>query len=580
MDGSNERVMRRAFEEIMRRGNVDAIDELFARDFAGHDTAGGTFGREEFKEGVLAMLSAFSHRQVVIADQVANGDKVATRWTATGVHSGDFNGIPATGRDVSLTGISIDRIAGGKIVESWEVTDDAGLCDSSVCCHRRRASRDSNAATGRVEKFNRRRHPMERIETVIVGGGQAGLATSYQLNQHGRDHVVLEQAAQAGSAWRNGRWDSFTLVTPNWTLRLPGAEYDGPDRDGFMPRDDIVAYFERYADRFALPVRYNARVLSVEPMDGKGYRVVTPERIFTAENVVIATGFEQLPKIPSFSAAISANVTQLHSSQYRNPESLPEGGVLVVGSAQSGAQIAEELYVGGRNVFLSVGGAGRAPRRYRGKDVVAWLSQIGFFDMTPDKLPVPKEKFAPPHVSGTHGGHTLNLHQFARDGVTLLGRVRGATDSMLSFAPDLHESLTRADQFELEVQKMIDGYIQANGLDAPEEELPQLRDGFAQPIIGELDLKAAGIKTIIWATGYAHDYGLVKMPVLDETGFPVQTRGVTGHAGLYFVGMPWMPSLKTGILAGVGEFAEHIASTIIAAGARGRRGARATQTAA
>jgi putative flavoprotein involved in K+ transport len=216
-------------------------------------------------------------------------------------------------------------------------------------------------------------------------------------------------------------------------------------------------------------------------------------------------------------------------------------------------------------VFPSVGSAGRAPRRYRGKDVVVWLSQIGFFDMTPDKLPVPKEHFAPPHVSGTNGGHTLNLHQFARDGVTLLGHVRGASSETISLGPDLHETLARVDQFEREVQKMIDGYVQANGLDAPDEDLPELRDGYEQPIVDELDLKEAGINTVIWATGYTYDFGLLKMPVFDGDGFPIQTRGVTSHPGLYFVGMPWMPSLKTGILAGVGECAEHITSHIAAA---------------
>lgn len=403
---------------------------------------------------------------------------------------------------------------------------------------------------------------MERIETAIVGGGQAGLATSYFLCRHGREHVVLEQAAQPANAWRNGRWDSFTLVTPNWTVRLPGAEYDGPDRNGFMARDDIVAYFERYVDRFQLPVRYDARVTAVAAMDGEGYRVTTPERAYAADNVVIATGFEQLPKVPSFAAGISPNVTQMHSSQYRNPDALPAGGVLVVGSAQSGAQIAEELYLSGRDVFLAIGGAGRAPRRYRGKDVAEWLMKIGFFDMTPDKLPVPKEQFAPPHVSGTNGGHALNLHQFARDGVTLLGHLRGAADGTLGFAADVHERLARADHFEREVQKMIDGYVQANGLEAPEEELPQLRDGFDQPVITALDLAATGITTVIWATGYTHDYGFVKLPVLDDTGFPIQERGVTRHPGLYFVGMPWMPSLKTGTLAGVGECAAHIAACI------------------
>jgi putative flavoprotein involved in K+ transport len=414
---------------------------------------------------------------------------------------------------------------------------------------------------------------MERIDTVIVGGGQAGLATSYYLTQQGREHIVLEQSAQAANVWRNERWDSFTLVTPNWTLKMPGAEYDGTDRDGFMPRDEVVAYFERYVDRFALPVHYNARVLSIEPMDSAGYRVVTAECTYAVSNVVIATGFEQHPRIPAFAAGLPATVTQIHSSRYGNPESLPRGAVLVVGSAQSGAQIAEELYQHGRNVFLSVGGAGRAPRRYRGKDVVDWLTRIGFFDITPDKLPVPKEHFAPPHVSGANGGHTLNLHQFARDGVTLLGHLRGASGDIISVAPDLHETLVRVDQFEREVQKMIDGYVQANGLDAPEEELPELRDGYEQTIVEDLDLNEAGITTVLWATGYTYNYDLVKMPVFDGDGFPIQTRGVTSHAGLYFVGMPWMPSLKTGILAGVGECAGHIASHIAAADAERRSGA-------
>jgi putative flavoprotein involved in K+ transport len=403
---------------------------------------------------------------------------------------------------------------------------------------------------------------MEHVETVIVGGGQAGLATSYHLTQHGREHVVLEGSAQAANAWRNGRWDSFTLVTPNWTLRMPGAEYNGDDRDGFMPRNEIVAYFERYVERFQLPVQYNTRVVAVEPIDSKGYRLQTSEGAFEANNVVMATGLEQLPKLPPFADDLSPGITQLHSSAYRNPETLPPGAVLVVGSGQSGARIAEELYLRGRKVYLCIGGAGRAPRRYRGRDIVEWLSLSGFFNLTLDTLPVPKEHFAPPHVSGAHGGHTLNLHQFARDDVTLLGHLRGAAGDKVSLAPDLHENLARADGFELQVQKMVDGYIEANGLDAPTEELPQLRDGYEQPIIGELDVKAAGISTIIWATGYTFDFSLVKLPIGDRDGFPIQTSGVTNYPGLYFVGMPWMPSLKSGTLAGVGESAAHIASNI------------------
>lgn len=409
---------------------------------------------------------------------------------------------------------------------------------------------------------------MERIETVIVGGGQAGLATSYHLTQHGREHVVLERAARAGNVWRNGRWDSFTLVTPNWTLRMPGAEYDGANRDGFMPRDEIVAYFEQYVERFQLPVQFNTGVLAVESADGRGYRVRTSAQTFEARNVVMATGFDQLPKVPPFAASLSPDIAQLHSGAYRKPESLPPGGVLIVGSAQSGCQIAEELYQSGRQVFLATGGAGRAPRRYRGRDVVEWLYLSGFFDLTPDKLPVPEEHFVAPHVSGKNGGHTLNLHQFARDGVRLLGHLRGAAGNRIVLAPDLHENLGRSDGFEGMATKMVDGYIQANGLDVPEEELPRLRDGYEQPVIEELDLRAAGVNTVIWAAGYTFDFSLMKLPVFNEEGRPAQSRGVTGCDGVYFVGMPWMPSLKSGMFLGVGEAAHHIAANIVEARAK------------
>lgn len=406
---------------------------------------------------------------------------------------------------------------------------------------------------------------MERVETVIVGGGQCGLATSYYLTRYGREHVVLEQAARAGHSWRN-RWDSFTLVTPNWTVKLPGAEFDGPRRDDFMPRDDIVAYFERYAELIKAPVRYNTRVTSIQSLDGNGYRVRTDDGDFAARNVVIATGFERIPRIPPYAANLSPDFEQLHSGRYRNPDSLPSGAVLVVGSAQSGCQIAEELHESGRRVFLSVGGAGRAPRRYRGRDIVDWLDRTGFFNMTSDKMPVPREHFAPPHLSGKNGGHSLNLHKFAQDGVTLLGHLRGIEDCRASIAPDLHQGLAKADGFEAEILKMVEGYIRANGIDAPADELPALRDGFDQQVIEELDLRDAGITTVIWATGYKPDFGFIEMPVADTQGYPIQTDGVSPHRGLYFMGVPFMPSMKTGFLIGVGESSEHIASNINASG--------------
>ncbi len=400
---------------------------------------------------------------------------------------------------------------------------------------------------------------METIETIIVGGGQAGLATSYHLKQLGREHIVFEAAEKAGNAWRNDRWDSFTLVTPNWSIQLPGAHYDGNAPDGFLPKDEIVAYFERYVEKHGLPVRFKTSVLEVAPMDGSGYQVKTSGGKYQAKNVVVATGSFQKPKIPAFSADIPAGVTQLHSGQYRNPSQLSEGAVLVIGSGQSGMQITEELYQSGRVVYLCTGTAPRVPRRYRGRDIFTWLLDTGFFDQTPDKLPSPKARFAGnPQVSGKNGGHSLNLHQFARDGVTLLGHIAGAQDGQVLLKPDLKENLARVDKAEKDIIGMIDKYIEANGINAPQKTLPDLQDGYSAEVITELDLKAADINSIIWAMGYTFDYGLVKLPITDEDGFPIQQGGVTQYPGLYFVGMNWLSKRKSVTLLGVNEDVEHI----------------------
>jgi putative flavoprotein involved in K+ transport len=400
---------------------------------------------------------------------------------------------------------------------------------------------------------------METIETIIVGGGQAGLATSYHLKQFGHEHIVFEAAEKAGNAWRNDRWDSFTFVTPNWTIQLPGAEYDGDDPDGYLPKEEIVAYFERYIEKYDLPVRFKTSVLEVAPMDGGRYQVRTEAGIYQAKNVVIATGSFQKAKIPAYSVNIPADVLQLHSGKYRNPNQLPDGAILVVGAGQSGLQIAEELYQSGRKVYLSTGFAPRAPRRYRGRDVFAWLVDAGFFEQTSDKLPSPKARFgANPQLSGKNGGHSLNLHQFARDGVTLLGHIAGAQDGRVTFKPDLKETLTRTDKAEKDICAMIDKYIEAKGIAAPQETVPELQDGYSAAEISELDLNAANINTIIWAIGYTFDYNLVKLPVTDEDGFPITQRGVTQYPGLYFVGMNWLSKRKSTLLLGVNEDVESV----------------------
>lgn len=402
----------------------------------------------------------------------------------------------------------------------------------------------------------------EHVETVIVGGGQAGLAVSYHLSQQGRAHTILELASQPAEAWRNHRWDSFTLVTPNWTVRMPGAEYQGDDPDGFMPRDEIVAYLEEYIERFRLPIRYGVRVSSVEP-NGAGYLVHTNEATIKTSNVVIATGLFQKPRIPAPSANLLAEIQQLHSSEYRNPAALPVGAVLVVGSAQSGGQIAEELYQSGRQVYLCMSSAGRGPRRYRGHDIVWWMDRAGLTSITVDKLPSPRDRFASnPLVSGKDGGHTLNPHQFARDGVVLLGRMQAAQGGKITLAPDLKESLAKSDKFQADLLKKIDDYIEKTGLDAPQETLPELRDGYDAEAITELDVRSAGITSVIWATGYTFDFGLVKLPVLDADGYPIQKRGVTSFPGLYFVGLPWLHTAQSGVFSGVGDDAAAIVANI------------------
>ena len=401
---------------------------------------------------------------------------------------------------------------------------------------------------------------MEKIETIIVGGGQAGLATSYHLKGLGREHVVFEAAEKAGNAWRNDRWDSFTLVTPNWSIQLPGAYYDGDDPDGFMPKDEVVAYFERYVEKFNLPVQFKTSVLKVVSLEGgKGYQVKTDRKTYQAKNVVMATGSFQKPKIPAFGADIPQGITQLHSGHYRNPGQLPEGAVLVVGSGQSGMQITEELYQNGRTVYLCTGTAPRVPRRYRGRDIFSWLVDTGFFDQTVDKLPSQKARLAGnPQVSGKDGGHSLNLHQFVRDGVKLLGHISSAQDGKIMFKPDLKENLVKTDKSEKDLIAMIDRYIASNGINAPQETLPDLQDGYSVEVITELDLKDANINAIIWAMGYTADYSLVKLPITDEDGFPSQQRGVTQYPGLYFVGMNWLSKRKSPILLGVNEDVEHI----------------------
>jgi putative flavoprotein involved in K+ transport len=401
-----------------------------------------------------------------------------------------------------------------------------------------------------------------RVNTVVVGGGQAGLSVSHYLTKHAVSHVVLEQADQPADAWRSHRWDSFTLNTPRWQSRVPGARYGEDDPHGFMPKQEVVAHLEELASR--LPVRSRVRVASIARDKHGGYVVaIDGGETIKTRNVVVATGLYQTPKVPRLARDLPAAIKQLHSDNYRNPDQLLSGAVLVVGSAQSGAQIAEELYESGRKVYLATGRAGRTPRRYRGRDANWWFARMGQYERKVSELPSPKAKFSgKPHISGTKGGHTINLHQFARDGVTLLGRLAHIEGGIIKLNSDLHDNLAAADRAEAEFVEAVDAYIAASGLSVPEATLPVLRDGFDQEILTELDLAAAGITNVIWATGYSFDFSLVRLPVTDADGFPIQTRGVTAFPGLFFVGLPWLHTAKSGLIYGLSEDARYIADRI------------------
>ena len=354
---------------------------------------------------------------------------------------------------------------------------------------------------------------VELIKTVVIGAGQAGLSSSYLLMQQGSEHVVLDKGSRPGNSWSAERWDSFTFVTPNWTFRLPGSEYDGPEMEGFMPRGDLIERFDRYAEENKLPITYNTRVTSVQFLDGKWYRIRTEGgKEYHARNVVVANGWFQVGKIPPFAARIPPAVQQLHTSQYRNPQSLPSGAVLVVGSGQSGTQIAEELYQSGRKVFLATGGAPHAPRHYRGKDIFGWIFESGFADRTFEEMRSIGRPFVPPTISGKDGGHALNLHKFYRDGVILLGHARDYVDGRLLFAPDLIENLGKADAGQKFILNYVDRYIQRTNVAAPAEEIPVLEDGYQAPEFTSLDLHAEGINTIIWACGYTYDASIFEFP--------------------------------------------------------------------
>ena len=403
------------------------------------------------------------------------------------------------------------------------------------------------------------------IDTVVVGAGQAGLTMSWYLAAGGRDHVVLDRRARAGGGWQD-RWDAFRLVTPNWSAAFPGDPYDGTDPDGFMPRDEVVARVAGFAERSGAPLALGTEVRRLAPHDG-GWTVETNDGPMRATNVVVATGGFHRPMVPPVAAELPARLTQVHSHAYRNESDLPPGAVLVVGSGQSGVQIAEELADAGRSVYLSVGSAGRVPRRYRGRDIFRWLHAIvtqgpghGVTMPTVDTLPDRRMRLAGnPHLSGHGGGHDTDLRAFAASGrMTLLGRITGVTGERLDLSDDLPAKLAFADAFFGErFQPLIEALIGAAGIDAPPDDRQPVHHD--PPVPRTLDLAGAGISSVLWTTGYRRDYGWIDAPVTDELGFPRQVRGVGEIPGLFFIGSLWQHSQASATLFGVGGDARELA---------------------
>ncbi|MEZ5774500.1 MAG: NAD(P)/FAD-dependent oxidoreductase [Hyphomicrobiaceae bacterium] len=401
---------------------------------------------------------------------------------------------------------------------------------------------------------------IERTDVLVVGAGQAGLALSEHLGKAGVPHIVLERRRIA-ERWRSERWDSLVANGPAWHDRFPGLEFEiGPDE--FAPKEMVADYFVRFAEQIGAPVRCGVEVRQVEKrIGGAGFRAETSAGPIEARFVVAATGAFQNPVIPSI-VPETAGLMQIHSAAYRNPGQLPEGAVLVIGAGSSGTQIADELLRSGRRVFLAVGPHDRPPRRYRGRDFVWWLGVLGKWDA---EAAAPGTQHVTIAVSGAYGGRTVDFRKLAEAGMMLLGRAESFGAGVMRFAGDLAANIERGDDNYLSLLDEADAFIARNGLDLPEE--PEARVIGPAPAamrdpVRELDLKASGIASIIWATGFANDYSWLKVGALDAEGKPVHKRGVSSEPGVYFLGLPWLSRRGSTFIWGVWHDAKYIADHI------------------
>lgn len=416
---------------------------------------------------------------------------------------------------------------------------------------------------------------LDGLETgaVVVGGGQAGLAASYHLARLGVDHIVVERVEVAWE-WKHRRWDSFCLVTPNWQCQLPGFAYGGDDPDGFMARDDIVRYLEGYVEWSRPPLVTGVEVIGARQDLTGDFEVTTSAGTIGAGHVVVCTGPYHEPSVPPLADALPADLTQIHSSAYRRPSQLPDGDVLVVGTGQSGCQVAEDLHRAGRTVHLATGTAPRVARFYRGRDVVAWLDDMGYYTKTVDEHPLGTDvrSNVNHYVTGRDGGHDIDLRVFAREGMELYGRLLGLSGSEMSFADDLAANLDHADTVSEGIKDAIDAHIATAGIVAPTED--RYRPVWAPPSGGRtVDLATTSIRSVVWCTGFRPDHRWLAAPVFDADGRPMHERGVTPTPGVYFLGLPWLRTWGSARFSGIGADAEHVAG-VIADRLGGRRSRR------
>jgi putative flavoprotein involved in K+ transport len=404
--------------------------------------------------------------------------------------------------------------------------------------------------------------PDERVETLIVGGGQAGLVMSHMLSQRGCPHLVLERHRIA-DRWRTERWHGLRFQFPNWSVRLPDFPFSHTEPDGFATSAEILDFICAYADAIAAPVRCGVAVTALRRSGETGFTAETTAGVIAANNVVVATGPYQCPVIPP-SLKDGIGVFSVHASRYREPNQLPPGAVLVVGSGASGAQITEELLRAGRRVYLSIGRHRRMPRRYRGRDLIWWLSALGL-DQTPVEMRGPDQSL--PLITGAYGGHTVDFRHLAAQGVVLLGHVRSAHEGTIEIASDLADSLAQGDTAYADFLRIVDAHVERHGLAMPEDPAARLRQPDPQCLIeplGHLNFRSAGIGAVVWATGYTFDFGWIDIPVLDARGVPIHYRGVTDVPGLYFLGLPWLSKMNSSFLTGVADDAARLAAHIAA----------------